>query len=236
MQVIGLAEQKQDTLAKYVKSDKPIVFADVRESHSEVAEFLRRKGADVREIMLEIGDYLISDQIVIERKTASDFLASLIDGRLFNQLTQMLNYEKPLLIIEGTPRELFFLRNINANALIGALASIALDFRVPILFSDGRAQTANYIYIIAKRAQQSKEKEISLRKKQAFSLKEWQQFIVESLPGVGPKTAKSLLKHFGSVKAIFNASLKDLEKIPGMGKRKAKKIIEVLESKYNNKE
>ncbi len=227
---------KQNTLAGFVDSDKPLVFADHREASSEVAEFLRRKGAEVKEIMLDIGDYLISEQVVIERKTANDFLASLLDGRLFNQLANMLSYEKPLLIIEGTPRELFFLRDINANALMGALSAIALDFRIPILFSESKAQTAEYIYIIAKRTQQKARKEISLRKKPALALKEWQQFIVESLPLVGPKTAKILLKKFGSVKSVFNASVKELESLPNIGPKKAKKIIKIIEAKYIDEE
>lgn len=227
---------KQNTLAGFVEGDKPIVFADHREASSEVAEFLRRKGAEVREIMLDIGDYLISERVVIERKTAGDFLASLIDGRLFNQLANMLSYEKPLLIIEGTPRELFFMRNINTNALIGALTSIALDFKVPIIFSESKAQTAEYIYIIAKRIQQKAGKEISLRKKPALALREWQQFIVESLPLVGPKTAKMLLKKFGSVRGVFNASAKELESLPNIGPKKAKKIIKIIEAKYNDRE
>ena len=148
----------------------------------------------------------------------------------------MLSYEKPLLIIEGTPRELFFLRDINANALMGALSTIALDFRIPILFSESKAQTAEYIYIIAKRIQQKARREISLRKKPALALKEWQQFIVESLPLVGPKTAKILLKKFGSVKGVFNASVKELESLPNIGPKKAKKIIKIIEAKYIDEE
>ncbi|MCD6478513.1 MAG: hypothetical protein J7L44_01350 [Candidatus Diapherotrites archaeon] len=223
---------EQHTLIKYLSGDKPIIFADYREISSEVVEFLRRKGAEVKEMQLEVGDYLISKEVVIERKTASDFLNSLMDGRLFNQLASMLSYDKPLLIVEGTPRELFVLRDVNKNALIGALAAISLDFRVPILFSESKAQTANFIYIIAKRIQQGKDREISLRKKRAMSLKEQQQFIVESLPLIGPKTAKRLLQHFGSVRGVFSATQKELESIPNIGKKKAKKIIEIIEAKY----
>jgi len=225
--------EKQETLTRYIKCEKPIIFADYRELGCNVTELLRRKGAEVRETKLEVGDYLISGKVVIERKTAADFLNSLVDGRLFEQLRNMLSYEKPLLLIEGTPRELFVIRNINSNALIGALASITLDLGIPILFSDSDAQTADILYIIAKRIQIPNGKEVALHKKRRLALHEQQQFIVESLPYVGPKLAKALLKRFGTVKAVFNASRKELEEIEKIGPKKAKKIIEVLEAKYN---
>lgn len=225
-------DEKQATLTKYVKCEKPIIFADYREMGCNVVELLRKKGADVKEMRLEVGDYLISEKVAVERKTASDFVGSLIDGRLFEQLRNMVEYEKPLLIIEGTPKELFLVRNISSNAVLGALASITLDFGVPVLFSEDEAQTADLLYIIAKRIQMPNEKEISLRKKRKLSMPEQQQFIVESLPLVGPKTAKALLKKFGSVRGVFSATKKELEEIPNIGPKKAKKIIEVLDTKY----
>lgn len=225
-----LAEQK--TLG--TQNEKIIIFADHREDSCLVPSFLESMDCEVKKIQLEIGDYIISNKVAIERKTAQDFLSSLMDGRLFNQLVFLAeSYEQPLVLIEGSPSELFALSNIHKHAIIGALSSIALNYRVPILFTENERGTAEFIYVIAKRIQLGKEKELSLRKgRPGLTLPEQQRYIVESLPLVGPKTAKRLLKKFGSVKGVFNAPERELEKIEKIGPKKAKKIRKLIDSKY----
>ncbi|MEM4663221.1 MAG: ERCC4 domain-containing protein [Candidatus Diapherotrites archaeon] len=225
--------EKQDTLVKYLKCEKPIIFVDDRELGCNVISVLKALGTEIRNLRLEVGDYLISDKVVVERKSASDFLNSIVDGRLFDQLRNMVSYEKPILIIEGSLKELFSTRNINQRAILGAIISANIDFGVTVLFSESETQTAEILYIIAKRLQTPKEKSIALNKKRKLTLSEYQQFIVESLPLVGPKTAKELLKKFGSVRAVFCAKKEELENIKNIGSKKAKKIIEILDAKYN---
>jgi Fanconi anemia group M protein len=65
-----------------------------------------------------------------------------------------------------------------------------------------------------------------------MSLPEMQQFIVESLPFVGPKLAKQLLTHFGSVESVFTASERDLARVEGIGPKKAKEIRKVVSEPY----
>jgi Fanconi anemia group M protein len=199
---------------------------------------LIEKEAVVKVKQLEVGDYVLSDDIIVERKTAEDFLQSMIDGRLFSQLLSMsTNYSMPLMIIEGSMEELFTLRNIHRNAIVGALTSIMLNYRTPILFSKDAKETAEILYITAKREQLAKDKEIRLRTgRKGLTLKEAQQFVVESLPMVGPTMAKSLLKHFGSVKAIFNASREELKQVENLGKKKASKIRKLIDAKFKEKE
>ncbi len=211
-----------------------LVFADHRESACLVIEFLESMGCRVQKMLLETGDYVISNKVVVERKSASDFLSSLMDGRLFSQLVNLGEaYEQPLLLIEGTPNELFALSNIHRHAIIGALTSIALNYRVPVLFTENPRGTAEFIYVIAKRLQSGKERDIALRKgKPGLTLSEQQRYVVESLPLVGPKTAKRLLEKFGSVHSVFNADARELEKLEKFGPKKAKKIRKLLDSKY----
>ncbi len=226
---------KQKTLGG--KENKLIVFADNRERNCNVIPFLESMGCEVKRIQLEIGDYVISNTVAIERKSVQDFLASIMDGRLFSQLVFLADsYEKPLVIIEGRPHELFALSKMHKNALLGALSSIALDYRVPLLFSENERETAEFIYVITKRLQLGKKSEVSLRKgRPGLTLSEQQRYVVESLPLVGPKTAKRLLERFGSVKGVFNASERELEKLEKIGFKKAKKIIKLINSKYEKK-
>ncbi len=228
--------EKQATLLKYTEEekDKVLVYADTREQASSVVKELKELGAFINVKQLELGDYVLANDIAVERKTVEDFLESIIDGRLFQQLVKMSeNYASPLMLIEGKQEELFSLREIHRNAIIGALTSIACNYRVPIIFTKDARETAEYLFVIAKREQLGKEKDIRLRiGRKGLSLREQQQFIVESLPLVGPSMAKKLLQRFESVKKVFNAGEKELQKIEGMGEKKAGQIRKAIDSLF----
>ena len=158
----------------------------------------------------------------------------MIDGRLFNQLVDLReNYSKPLVLLEGNLDELFSLRNMHRNAIIGALTSIALDYQIPIINTKNVDETAEYLYLIAKREQFGKDRDIRLRiGRKGLSVSEQQRYIVEGFPLVGPLLARNLLKEFGSVKGIIDADEKDLQNVENLGKIKAKKIKKILEAKF----
>ncbi len=219
--------------------EKIFIFADTREQASPVMRELSfHPDVHVQHKQLEVGDFVVGPDIVIERKTVEDFLSSVLDGRLLNQLMNMSQaYARPLLILEGKPEELFTLRNIHENAIIGMLSTIALTYRIPILYTQNAQESAKYIYLIAKREQQGKDKEIRLRLgRKGLTLEEQQQFLVESLPQVGPSLAKALLGHFGSIQKLANASKEELEEVEKIGPKKAEAILAVLMSQYEKKE
>ncbi len=230
----------QMTLDSFLRpnADKVIIYADTREQASGVIMRLKDTDAVIRVKQLEVGDFVLSDEVVVERKTVEDFLTSVVDGRLFGQLVMMSsNYSAPLIILEGNPQELFTLRNIHENAIRGILASIALNYKIPILYSADEDETAKYIYTIAKREQLGTEKEIRLRVgRKGLTLKEQQQFLVEGFPMVGPNLAKALLRKFGTVRGIITASLKELQEVEKMGPIKARKIHEVLNAYFGAEE
>lgn len=229
---------KQTTLSGFTEkpknSEQLLVYVDSRERGSNLAKLLEERGCLVREKQLEVGDYVLSDRCVVERKTTKDFLQSIIDGRLFTQLPAMSsNYESPMILIEGNPKELFTLRNIHKNAIIGALTSIAVSYRIPILFTENESETADFLHVTAKREQLNKYKDIRLRVgRKNMSLGERQRFVIESLPNVGASMARSLLKEFGSVKGIANATSKELQNIEKMGPKKASQIKKVFWSQF----
>jgi Fanconi anemia group M protein len=224
------------TFVQEQRENKIIIFVDSREQASAVnKELFAYK--DVKIIMkpLDTGDYILSKDVCVERKTVEDFLVSMLDGRLFPQLINLRQkYAKPLIILEGNKEELFTLRNIHRNSLIGALTSIALDYQVPIINAKDSKETAEYLHNIAKREQIAREKAVSIRiGRKGLTLSEQQRFIVEGLPLVGPLLAKSLLEKFGSIKAIVEADEKQLQEIENLGKKKARTIQKVLREKYD---
>jgi Fanconi anemia group M protein len=234
-------KEKQTTLHSFVdcpaQDSKIVVFADTREKDSPVIQLLQELNCQVLFKQLEVGDYIPAKDIAIERKTVSDFLSSIVDGRLPKQLMSLTeSYERPIVLVEGDVNELFESRNIHRNAVIGMLTSIALNYRVPLLFTDSARETAQYIYVIAKREQLGKGADLRLRiGRKGLTLAEQQRFVVESLPLIGPMTAKNLLQHFGSIKAIFNAEEKELQQVDNLGKEKAKRVKRLLEANWGEK-
>lgn len=193
-----------------------------------MSNLLKDLGVKVSITSLPCGDFLVGNEIVIERKSHSDFVSSIIDGRIFNQIKRMKkNFKRIILIIEG-----FSERKINENALKGAIATLLLDEKISIVNTLNPIDTAKTIAWIAKKfGAKGKYASIKILKK-GREIKEIQEKIVGSLPGIGTKTAKKLLKHFKNIKNILLASESKLQKIKGIGKETAKKIKEVIESEY----
>jgi ERCC4-related helicase/ERCC4-type nuclease len=210
------------------------IVIDHRETKSGVAKVLDRLGMELSFAALEIGDYIVSDRLAVERKRTDDFTSSLIDGKrnLFVQLSDLARvYEKPVLIIEG--EDLFTSRQINPNAIYGSLVSIAIDFGISILYSRDEEETASILKILAKREQTEDKREINPHgKKSASTLAEQQEYLVSSISSIGPKAARNLLSHFGSVEAVMRADIEELKKVKLIGPKTAARIREVLESPY----
>ncbi|WP_456393944.1 DEAD/DEAH box helicase [Thermococcus sp.] len=216
----------------FVKKPKGIVvYVDSRELRSGVPKHLKELGAEIEVRTLDVADYVVSEEVGIERKSANDFIQSIIDGRLFDQVERLKRaYEKPVIIIEG---ELYGIRNVHPNAIRGAIAAVTLDWGVPILFSSGTEETAQFIYLMAKREQEERKKEVRLRsEKKALTLAERQRLIVEGLPNVSATLAKRLLKHFGNVERVFTATEEELKEVEGIGKKKAREIRKVITAPY----
>jgi ERCC4-type nuclease len=200
---------------------KTPIIIDSRESQSLITANLMEQKANIQHELLEIGDYLIND-IIVERKTYSDFLSSITDKRLFTQIKQMKKYESQYLILEGF--DFSYKSRLHQNAIRGTLLSIAN--LIPIIYTENERDTTKFIIQIAKR-QEKLPQNFSLRQtKSNLTSEQQKQFILEGFPGIGPTTAGSLLEKFGSLKKIFNTTETQLEKI--LDKNKLKKILSLL--------
>ncbi|MDO5829465.1 MAG: DEAD/DEAH box helicase [Methanobrevibacter smithii] len=213
------------------KEELPVVFADTREGNSKVIRYLSEMEIDVKVQAMAVGDYQVSDEVVIERKTAKDFVDSIVDKRLFKQARSLMEeFKRPLIILEGDD---LYNGMINPNAIRGSIASIALDFGISIIPTRNAQDTAAMIKRIAIREQSGEKTPIQIRTdKKPVNLWEQQLFIIESLPNIGPVNAKNLLEHFGTVANIINASESQLQEVEGIGKKTAANIRKVVDSKY----
>ena len=211
------------------KEELPVVFADTREGNSKVIRHLSEMEIDVKVQAMAVGDYQVSDDVVIERKTAKDYVDSIVDKRQFKQARSLMEeFKRPLIILEGDD---LYNGMINPNAIRGSIASIALDFGISIIPTRNAQDTAAMIKRIAIREQSGEKTPIQIRTdKKPVNLWEQQLFIIESLPNIGPVNAKNLLEHFGTVANIINASESQLQEVEGIGKKTAVNIRKVVDS------
>ena len=216
------------------------IVCDHRENASSVLSelsFLSTKDLKVNLLreQLSVGDYQISDDIVIERKTLADLETSIIDGRIFSQLQDLSAIKRSSLIIEGDPFLLYTSKRINGKAIIGLITSIGLNYRIPIFFTRNQKQTALFLYTMAKKEQISNNNHTDSKlryQKTKMSGSQFQLFIMQSFPDVGPTLAKSILKEFKSIKNISNATIEDLKKVSKLGPKKAQKIKYLFEREF----
>jgi len=224
-----------DSLRRAAAAPKPkvLIFADSHEFVSGVIKGLELYDCIIRQKTLAVGDYLLSDRVCVERKTADDFVSSITDKRLFSQLAALKdNFEKPILLVEGSN----IYGRLNPNAIQGALATISLDFQIPIIWSRNAEESAGIIYWLARREQFDDKREVSVRgDKKAETDEEKQEYLVSGLPGVSITRARQLLRHFRTPAAVFAASAEELAAVEGLGPVTAGKIRALLDGEHRPK-
>jgi len=144
-----------------------------------------------------------------------------------------LKHDRCLIIVEGT-EDIYSIRNIHPNAIRGMLATITVSYGLPILYTKDANDTAQLLYAIAKREQWEGKREFSPHAdRKPTSVKDQQEYVVSCLPGIGLNLGIDLLKHFGSVKNVFNASENELKDVEKLGDKKASSVREIIEKKYD---
>ena len=216
-------------------TDEVEIVADQRELESTVARDLsKREEVTTRLETLAVGDYVLSDRVAVERKSVADFLDTLTGGdrSMFEQVGDLVrNYSRPIVIVEGD--DLYGERNVHPNAIRGALSSLAVDFNASILRTDDESDTAELLATIARREQETRDREVSVHgEKSTKTTAEQQEYVVASIADIGPVTARSLLEEFGTVEAVMTAREGDLLEADGVGEVTAEKIREVVGSEY----
>jgi Fanconi anemia group M protein len=209
----------------------PKIVIDDRETSSRVVEHLSGMGAAIRLERLPLGDYAIGDRILVERKTARDFVDTLINRDLLGQVKAMAEaVPRPVLIIEGG--DLYTQRDIHPNAIKGVIAALTIDMGVSLISTTDELDTAQMLFVLAKREEGERGERKVHPHKSHRSHKEEQEYIVSSFPEIGMKNARLLLDHFGSIRAIANASFEEMVAVKGIGEKTGQKIFDVCRREY----
>ncbi len=194
----------------------------------EIIEILLRKyGALVDKRRIEIADYLIGEDVCVERKSLNDFIRSIYDGRLFDQIEQMKNGCNIIIMLVEEPY--FHIRPNSKLHYLGALSSLALR-GVSVMHVTSPDDTARFLFYLAKKVEGEKPSIIPVKRRRRP--KSWEEAfaVLTSFPGIGPKSAEKLLKRFGTLNDVFNADFFSLKRV--IGEAKAKKLKEVINTPF----
>jgi len=214
-----------------VSDEKLKIIVDRRESEEIKAE-LSKYDIKLDEQTLEVGDFVLSEEVCVERKTVKDFVESIIDGRLFSQVLNLKQqYSRPIIIIEKRKEDV---ERITLNSFYGALASLVSDFNIPVIITETSSETVFLLYSIAKREQLEKKRSIKIREGiKPVNMREIQRYILAGVPGISVILAERLLEKFGTLQRIFNANEKELMEVKGIGEVIAKRIRDIATLDYN---
>jgi len=219
------------------------IVVDEREKNSGIPDLLRKAGASIDFAQLHVGDYVVSPEIAVERKTVRDLISSIYDGRLFVQCSELVkHYQKPLLVVQGNIAELAEIpedaedkdlkRLVERMPLAyDALATVAIEFRIPIIHMPSADQTAQFLVtLVNKSLREGKATGPLLRKiKKENPVYIQQLSVLSSVPGVGEKLASRMLEKFKTPGRALNASAAELATIPGFGLARAERIRKILD-------
>jgi DNA excision repair protein ERCC-4 len=224
------------------------IVVDERERNSGIPDLLKNTGAVIDFAQLKVGDYVVSPDTAVERKTIRDLVNSIYDGRLFLQCSDLVkHYSKPLVVIQGNLAELLEIPEDAENGkrlaerlplAYDALATVAMEFRIPVIHTPSAEQTAQLLVtLVNKSLREGKAAGPLLRKiKKENPVYIQQLSVLSSVPGVGDKLAARMLEKFHTPKRALNASAAELATIPGFGLARAERVRRILDSQNGSKQ
>lgn len=213
------------------EEQKITIYADKREAQTPVLQRLADLNVHLKVGELEIGDFVIAADVVVERKTATEFVAGIMSGRLFNQAGKMqLKYRRVIFMIVG---DLYATgKPISKDAIEGALAWLTVVVGASVLHERNPHHSADQIYRLAKQAQDGLDQDAAFRRGKVPKGNEQSRYSIEGTLGVGPSLGLAILKHCRSTHGFVNATVEELLAIPGIGRKKAESIYESFRIEY----
>ncbi|WP_276321974.1 ERCC4 domain-containing protein [Nitrosococcus wardiae] len=198
---------------------------DDREANCGPAAVLAAmEGMSIKFQRLPLGDYLIDNRLLAERKTLMDLIASIQDGRLFRQGCRLATSQyRTVILLEGTTASLAD-NKMSREAIQGAIITLTLILGIPLLRSRHSEESAKLLIYAAQQMRRVATGALPRKGRRPKGKRRTQLTLLQGLPGIGPERARQLLAHFGSVEAILNAQLEELMTVPGIGKGVARDI------------
>jgi len=217
------------------KSEEPIIIMDSREASSakKIASGLAEKGATVKTQMLEKGDYILSDQCAVERKTVNDFVYTLTRRYLFEQLFRLKDvYPKSLILLEGYLPVIYKYSHIQPQAIWGAMFNLAKN-GIAIVNTGSQKETVDFLYTAARQEQIVEKRSVAVHAfKKCDTISDAQVYFIASLPSIGREKATAILKSYQTpLNALINVD--EWEKVVhGLGPVITNRVKAVINTPY----
>ena len=229
-----------ETLLPYLKEKKrneeePTIIVDSREASSaaKIVTALVERGVHIKTETLEKGDYILSDQCAVERKTVHDFVYTLTRRYLFEQLFKLKDaYPKALILLEGYLPIIYKFSHIQPAAIWGAMFNLAKN-GIAIVNTASYKETADFLYVAARQEQIAEKRTPVVHAfKKCDTLADSQLYFVASLPNIGREKAEAILKSYQTpLNAMINVD--DWQKtVHGLGPVITNKVKEVLTAPF----
>ncbi|XP_078274426.1 DNA repair endonuclease XPF [Rhinoraja longicauda] len=248
----GLSSAETDTRkagGQAQKKEQHRIIVDLREFRSELPSLIHRHGIDVEPVTLEVGDYILTPDICVERKSVSDLIGSLNNGRLYTQCIAMSRYYKrPVLLIEFDPNKPFalnfrgsFHQEISVNDITSKLALLTLHFpKLRIIWCPSP-------HVSAELFEELKQKRPQPDAATAMAVTTDSEIVSESdrynpgpqdflmkMPGVNAKNCRALMNRVKNIAELVKLSQEQLADILGNANN-AKQMWEFIHSSYMDK-
>ena len=221
-------QQQSDHTSDSAKPSRWPLRIDHREVKSRLVQIAGDSGLfEVQLASLKAGDYVVNRRVVVERKTHLDLVLSILDGRLFAQAAALqLPGQRSLFLVEG-PRPARLPR-VHPDAIKGALLSLAVSWRLPVVFSRDPEDSLKCLQMLAEQSQALSTRRLTRAGPRPKGDLRRRMFLLQGLPGIGPSLAQRLLAHFGSVEKILLADANLLLQVDGCGPKTAAAIRSVV--------
>jgi ERCC4-type nuclease len=229
-----------ETLLPYLKEKKkndeePTIIVDSREANTaaKIVKGLIERGVNIKTETLEKGDYILSDQCAVERKTVHDFVYTLTRRYLFEQLFRLKEaYPKSLILLEGYLPIIYKFSHIQPVAIWGAMFNLAKN-GIALVNTSSYKETIDFLYVAARQEQIVEKRTPTVHPfKKTETLSDAQMYFVASLPNIGREKATAILKSYQTpLNALINVD--DWSKtVHGLGPVISNKVKEVLNTPF----
>ena len=213
-----------------------VVIVDSREYETaeEVVKWIKRLGCSVVPRKLDIGDYVLPNDVGVERKKAMDFISSIVDGRLFEQGRELLRaYSKAYVVVEGDLWRALNRRDVHRHSVLGALSTL-VDIGIKVLYTPDEEGTAYVLKSLAEKAGGRGIKAVPV--KRGETIRDAQIQFLSSLPGIGPRRAEALLRAFGTPLNALNNLGQWARRVDSINEGIVSLVRKVLTTRYGDEE
>lgn len=212
------------------------IIIDSREP-DRIKQLLSKRGVDIKGEFIEVADYLLSDGYAIERKD-DDIITSIKSRRIFEQLNNLCNYDRPILALNvDNLWRLFYYANSNYihKQWVGFINTVIIKYpKLKLMPYSGEQQFIDLLVSLENKIHDTGEKKSRPKPimRKPRSLSDSQENILCAIKGISVPTSKKLLKHYGSVSKVINATQEQHLQIDKVGKALASRIYEVCNAEY----